>query len=254
MPLLLVMLVALIASAINAFAGGGTFLTFPALTGLAGLSEKVANMTSTLGIWPGTAASVVAARSDFRRIPRSILIGYGLTSLIGGGLGSVLLLVTSAQTFRLVVPWLLAAATIIFACSKPIARWAGRQHGDRSLKWTLFVGFIQFFIAVYGGYFGAGIGVLMLAGLSFAGLEDIRQMNALKVLLGMIINGLASIVFMFGPIDWHYALSMAAAATVGGFLGMKLARRAPQSALRGIILAIGVLLTGIYFYKAYGAG
>ena len=110
---------------------------------------------------------------------------------------------------------------------------------------------IQFFIAIYGGYFGAGIGVLMLAGLSFAGLDDVRQMNAVKALNGTIINGLASVIFMFGPIHWPFALSMAAAAAVGGFLGMAWARRMPQTTLRYAILTIGIVLTAIYFYKAY---
>ena len=248
-----VVVAALLASAINAFAGGGTFLTFPTLTGVAGLSEKVANMTSTIGLWPGAASSVVASRSEFRKLPRGMLVGFSIVSLMGGALGAVLLLSTSVQTFRLVVPWLLLTATLIFAFSKPIARWAGRKHGHRSLRWTMLVGFIQFFIAIYGGYFGAGIGVLMLAGLAFAGLDDIRQMNALKVWMGTIINGLASGIFLFGPIEWKFAVMMAGASVVGGFLGMAGARRVPQTMLRGVILGIGMMLTAVYFYKAYFA-
>lgn len=254
MTIVWTMLAAFIAAAVNAFAGGGTFLTFPTLTGVAGLSEKVANMTSTIGLWPGSASAIVASRHDFRLIPRGMMVAFSIISLIGGGVGAVLLLSTSVHTFRLVVPWLLLAATVIFAFSKPIARWAGRKHGDRSLKWTIFVGCIQFFVAVYGGYFGAGIGVLMLAGLAFAGLDDVRQMNALKVWMGTIINGLASLIFLFGPIEWKYALAMAASAAAGGFLGMAWARRVPQDALRGIILLIGSTLTAVYFYRAYGGG
>jgi uncharacterized membrane protein YfcA len=208
-------------------------------------------MTSTLGLWPGSAAGVVAAAPEFRRLPRSMVISYGIISLVGGTIGSVLLLRTSPRTFQLVIPWLLAFATVIFGFSKPIARWAGRKHGDRSLKWTLFVGAVQLAVAVYGGYFGAGIGVLMLAGLSFAGLDDIHQMNALKVLLATVINGVAAVIFLFGPIVWPLAILMAITSSFGGFLGMAYARKVKPDQLRMAILAIGVALTGVYFYKAY---
>lgn len=252
MTVLLIALAAFVASAINSIAGGGTFLTFPALTGVAGLSEKVANMTSTIGLWPGSASGVYAARPEFRRVPRGMLVGYGIISLVGGTVGAVLLLKTSAQTFRLVIPWLLAFATVVFAFSKPIARWAGRKHGDRSLKWTLFVGAIQLAVAVYGGYFGAGIGVLMMAGLSFAGLDDVHQMNALKVLLATFINGISVVIFLFGPVNWPLAGVMAGVSVIGGFLGMAAARRIKPDQLRLAILGIGVILTTVYFVKAYG--
>ena len=267
MSLLLITVAAFVAAAINSIAGGGTFITFPALTGLAGLSEKVANMTSTVGLWPGSAASVVAAKRDLARLPRGMVIAYAGISLVGGVLGSVMLLRTSTRAFGLVIPWLLAFATALFAFSKPIARWAGRKHGDRSLKWTLFVGAVQLAVAVYGGYFGAGIGVLMLAGLSFAGLDDIHQMNALKVLLATLINGVAAAIFVAGSlaeshllgghgdrVDWTIAGLMVLASTVGGFLGMYAARRIKQEQLRLAILATGVALAAIYFARNYGSG
>ena len=261
MTILLVSLVSFIAAAVNAIAGGGTFLTFPALTGIAGLTEKVANMTSTIGLWPGSAASVVAAKDEFRRLPRGMLIAFSFISLVGGTLGSWLLIETSVSAFRLVIPWLLAFATVIFAFSKPIARWAGRKHGDRSLKWTIFVGFVQFAIAIYGGYFGAGIGVLMLAGLAFAGLDDIHQMNGLKVLLATLINGISTMIFvLYGAaisalpvINWKIAGLMAIASIAGGFLGMVGARRVKAGQLRLLILGIGIALSAYYFWKAYGA-
>jgi uncharacterized protein len=260
LPQLAVIATAAIAGAVNSIAGGGTFLTFPALTGLAKLTEKAANMTSTVGLWPGSAASVVAARSEFRTIPRSMLLTFGLMSFLGGTAGSLLLIFTSNHTFRLVIPWLLLFATIVFAFSKPIARWAGRKHGDRSLKWTLFVAAIQLFVAIYGGYFGAGIGVLMLAGLSFAGLDSIHQMNALKVLLATIINGIAVIIFLTASlltaspadrIHWPLALGMVLASIAGGFTGMHFARKIKPDNLRLIILSIGSLLTAAYFYNVY---
>lgn len=254
MTILLVSLVAFVAGAVNAVAGGGTFLTFPALTGIARLTEKVANMTSTIGLWPGSAASVVAAKSEFRRLPGGMVLAFGTISLIGGGLGAWLLLRTTTEAFRLVIPWLLAFATVVFAFSKPIARWAGRGHGNRSLKWTVLVAAVQMAVAVYGGYFGAGIGVLMLAGLSFAGLDDIHQMNALKVLLATLINGVAAVVFLaqhVEHVDWPLAITMAVASIVGGFLGMVWGRKLHPDQLRLFILAIGIGLTGYYFWNAY---
>ena len=255
-----VIVTAALAGAINSVAGGGTFLTFPALTGLARLTEKAANMTSTVGLWPGSAASIAAARAEFRAIPRSMLLAFGVMSLLGGAAGSLLLIFTSDQTFRLAIPWLLLFATVIFAFSKPIARWAGRKHGERSRKWTLLVAAVQLVVAIYGGYFGAGIGVLMLAGLSFAGLDSIHQMNALKVLLATLINGVAVIIFIIASamsasasdrIHWPLAAGMVIASIAGGFTGMHFSRKVPQNTLRLLILIIGSLLTAAYFYKVY---
>src|SRR5262245_35887755 len=199
MVYLIISLVSLLAGFINAIAGGGTFFTFPALTGLGKLTEQAANVTSTICIWPGAAASVYAARTEVQGLPRGMTVAFSIISILGGVIGAVLLLVTSAKTFSLLVPWLLGFATIIFGFSKPIARWAGRQHGHRTLGWTIFVGLVQLIVAVYGGYFGAGIGILMLAGLAFAGLDDIHQMNAMKVLLQTSINAVACVVFLFSP-------------------------------------------------------
>jgi len=242
---------AFVAGMVNSIAGGGTFLTFPVLTGIGGLSEKVANMTSTLGLVPGSASAVVTARKEIAAVPRSMIITYGIISLLGGAAGSLLLIFTPEREFSLIIPWLLALATTAFAFSKPIARWAGRKHGDRSLKWTLLVGLIQVFIALYGGYFGAGAGVLMLAGLAFAGLDNIHQMNALKVLLGTLINTAATVIFLFSTIQWPFALLMAVSSSLGGYLGIRFARSIKPDNLRRLILFIGLALTVVFFYKAY---
>jgi hypothetical protein len=251
--IVLVSLAAFVGSAINAVAGGGTFIVFPALTGIGQLSEKLANITSTLGIWSGQAASVAAARSEFRRLPRTLLYGYAAISLGGGVLGSLLLIHTSPVQFKLVIPWLLAFATIVFAASQPIARWTGRhQASNHSMLWTILIGFVQFAVAIYGGYFGAGMGVLMLAGLSFTGMEDIHQMNAMKVLLGTIINGVACVIFAFDHPVWRFVVPMAICSSVAGFVGMTIARKIPRQQLRMFILCCGVLLTIVYFVKNYG--
>ena len=182
MGILAILIVSFIAGVTNAVAGGGTFFTFPALTGFGGLSAKAANMTSTIGLWPGAAASVAAAKTELKRLPLGMTITFAIISLAGGIIGASLLRVTSPHAFGLFIPWLLLFATIIFACSKPIARWAGRGHGERSTRWTVFVAVAQLLVAIYGGYFGAGMSILMLAALSFAGLDDIHQMNGMKVL------------------------------------------------------------------------
>jgi len=252
--LFVILVTALVASAVNAVAGGGTFLTFPALTGVAGLGEKAANMTSTIGIWPGAAASVVAAKRELKRLPMRMTVAFVIISLIGSVIGAVLLQNTSPYAFKLLVPWLLLFATVVFAFSKRIARWAGRSHGGKSAGWTVFVAFVQLLVAIYGGYFGAGIGILMLAGLSFAGLDDIHQMNGLKVLLQTIINGVASVIFLFAPeVRWDIALPMAAVSIAGGFFGIALQRKIPQTPLRMTILCIGIALTAAYFVKTYRA-
>lgn len=257
---------ALVASIVNSVAGGGTFLTFPVLcyAELGNLPQTVANMTSTIGLWPGSAASVLAARQDFRKIPTGMLITYSLISIFGGAIGSVLLITTPEQSFKTLIPWLLLFATVVFMFSRPIARMASRKHDQRGFGWVAFVAFVQFFIAIYGGYFGAGIGVLMLAGLSCSGLTDIRQMNALKVLLATIINGVATAIFvltgLYGArlginrqldIQWTYVGTMAIASIIGGFAGMEIARVIKRGGLRFLVILIGFILTGVYFAENY---
>jgi hypothetical protein len=254
--LLLVCLAAFLAAALNAIAGGGTFLAFPVLTGLAGLSEKAANVACTIGLWPGSASAVAAVRKEFEHLPRYMVVGYTLAALTGGFLGAELLLHTSEITFYYSIPWLLAFATTVFAMGQRIAKWAKREAAAEAGKghsplWTGFVGFVQFVLSIYGGYFGAGMGVLTLAGLSLVGLGDIRQINVLKVLLSTATNLTAAVVFLFGPVRWHFVGPMAVSSTLGGFVGMHLAQRLPQKWLRRVILSIAILLTAAYFWKVY---
>jgi uncharacterized membrane protein YfcA len=282
---------------------------FPALTGLGGITEIAANIACTIGLWPGSASSVLPARGEIARLPRGVVIAYVAICLAGGAIGSYLLLHTSAAAFSRAIPWLLAFATGVFAMGKRIARWAGRGSAGQgnarrgasasgatepattagaidadavargaivpagivsmergagepgpvdpaghSAGWTIFVGFVQFIVAIYGGYFGAGIGVLTLAGLSFTGLGDLKRINSLKVLLSTATNLSALVVFLFGPVPWRFAGPMAAASAVGGFVGMQGANRLPQPVLRGMILTIALGLTAAYFWKVYGPG
>jgi uncharacterized membrane protein YfcA len=259
--LILVCLAAFFASALNAVAGGGTFLAFPVLTGIAGLSEKAANVACTIGLWPGSASSVIAVRREIGELPRGMVIGYTLAALAGGLLGAELLLHTPETTFHFAIPWLLAFATIVFAMGQRISKWARGEaahastHGHsprHSTGWAVFVGFVQFVLSIYGGYFGAGMGVLTLAGLSLVGIGDIRKINVLKVLLSTATNLTAAVVFLFGPVAWHLVGPMAGSSAAGGFVGMHIAQRLPQQWLRRIILTIAILLTAIYFWNVYG--
>jgi uncharacterized membrane protein YfcA len=254
MSYLLVALTAFLAGFVNAIAGGGTFLTFPALTGIARLTDQAANVTSTIGLWPGAAASVASARAEFKHLRPALTVTLFVLSLVGGVVGAVLLLVTPTTVFARLLPWLLLTATALFAFSRPLARWAKRRGRDgHSRRWVVMVFGLQFLFAIYGGYFGAGVGILMLSGLALLGLDDIHQMNALKVLVQTSINATASVVFLFSPlVDWRYAAPMALLSMAGGFLGISLARKLPQPVLRGIILTVGVVVTGMYFVKNYG--
>ena len=252
MRVIWIALAAFAAGAVNAVAGGGTFLAFPALTTVGGISEKAANIACTIGLWPGSAASILPARRDLGAIPRTIVILYAGLCLAGGALGSVLLLVTPVRDFSLAIPWLLGFATIIFAMGGRIAAFAKRNKAaPRSLAWIIIVGSVQFLFAVYGGYFGAGMGILTLAGLSLTGLGEMRQLNALKVVLSTMTNLSAAVVFLFGPVQWQFVTPMAVSSVIGGIVGMLGAQRLPQAGLRFVILLVGVTLTIAYFWKVY---
>ena len=247
-----VALTAFIAGALNAIAGGGTFIAFPALTAIGGISEKAANVACTIGLWPGSAGSIIPARAELRQLPRKIVVIYALLCLAGGTAGSILLLATPVQDFSLAIPWLLAFATIVFSMGGRIAEFAKRNsQGSHSRGWVIVVGSVQFLFAVYGGYFGAGMGILTLAGLSLTGLGDMRRLNALKVLLATMTNLAAATVFLFGPVDWRFVGPMAGCSLVGGIVGMTWAQRLPQKMLRRIILVVATGLTCAYFWKVY---
>jgi uncharacterized protein len=249
---LILPLVAFLAGITNAIAGGGTFFTFPALTGLAGLSERAANITSTIGLWPGAAASVWSARRELKRLPVRMAIAFSIISVIGAIIGAVLLVVTPQRTFRLLVPWLLLFAAVIFGFSKPIARWAGRQHGHRTIGWTIVVGGVQLVVAIYGGYFGAGIGILMLTALAFMGMTQIHQMNGIKNFAAMCINGVAAGAFLFGGVvNTPLALLMAAGAVLGGYTGAGAARRLGPAIVRRLIIAIGLSLSFSLLFRLH---
>jgi uncharacterized protein len=252
-------LAAALAGAINSIAGGGTLLTFPALFSALGSSADAAvaaNATSTVALVPGALAALVGYRREIRQ-ERFWAARLSLPSLIGGLLGSLLVVWLSPELFKAAVPWLIFTAAVLFALQPHIARWTGigaRHEGTPSMAMTAGAVAFQFFVAVYGGYFGAGIGILMLSALAMLGLDDIHRMNALKTLLNAIINGTSVVVFVAsGNVHWPFALAMAVAAAAGGYAGAGAARRVDRGVVRKLVVAIGFGLAAYYFYRQWAA-
>jgi len=237
------------AGAINSVAGGGTLLTFPTLVWL-GLNSVSANATSTVAIWPGAVGSMWGYRKELRSVdPR--LLALTAPSLAGGISGALLLRVTPPSIFDALVPFLILFATVLFMVQETVQRMfktgEARHH---SAKWLTGAILFQFFVALYGGYFGAGIGILMLAALGVLGLTDIHQMNGLKNFFALCINGVAAIYFMFAHmVEWPYVLVMVAGAIAGGVGGADLARRMGRTAVRRVVIGIGFAMAFSLFLK-----
>jgi uncharacterized membrane protein YfcA len=249
----LLFVVALLAGAINSVAGGGSFLTLPALI-FAGVPPVTANATSTVALWPGTVASVGAYRKELATQRRE-LITLGTISIIGGLLGAIVLLKTPQGTFVRLLPFLLLVATLLFAFGGKIALWVRTQSEKASLPpWLSLLGvtLVQLIIAIYGGYFGGGIGILMLALLSLMGMSNIHAMNALKTLLATCINGVAVVTFIIASaVVWPQALVMIAGGFVGGYGGAAVARKLDPLLVRRFVIVVGVAMTIVFFVRQY---
>jgi uncharacterized membrane protein YfcA len=237
---------ALMAGVVNSVAGGGTLLTFPSLIA-AGLSPLGANATSTVALLTASLTSMLGYREELRGV-RRWAGALALPSLLGGGLGAILLLHTPGAVFDRVVPWLVLGATALFLAQRPLLRWVrGGQVSDGAFAPTdrsripLAVLGGQVLVAVYGGYFGAGVGIVMLAALGFMGFTNIHRMNGLKNWGGFCMNLVAAAVFLFsGIIDWSVAAVMAVASMGGGYLGSRLAQRLPQGTVRAFVALVGI--------------
>ena len=246
--------VAAVAGAINSVAGGGTLLTFPALiAALGGSAEAVvlANATSTVALFPGSLAGMAGYRRELSAA-RSWIKLLLLPSLLGGLAGSLLLMRLPAESFKALVPWLLLTAAILFWLQPRIARRIGAGTGDNAdrPRHVAVVTVFQLLVAIYGGYFGAGIGILMLTALGLMGLHDIHQMNGLKTLFASAINGVAVVVFISsGKVAWPFAIAMALAAIAGGYFGAHVARRLNRNFVRHVVVLIGLSLAGYYLYQ-----
>lgn len=248
--LALIVLAAAAGGAVNSIAGGGTLLTFPALLGL-GIPALTANATSTVALWPGAVGSMLGYLGELRGA-RAWAIRFAIPSLAGGLAGALLLLVTPADRFDALVPWLVLGATTLFLVQHPAMRWMRERTARRVAGEAVPPGdpaqrppppsalAYQFAVAVYGGYFGAGIGILMLAALGFMGFTNIHRMNGLKNWGGLCANAMAAGTFAFsGLVDWPVAVAMAVGAAAGGYGGSRLAQRVPQERVRQAIIVIG---------------
>jgi len=241
------------AGAINAVAGGGTLLTFPTLLAF-GTPPVIANATSTLALVVGTSGGMFGNRQYYQAV-RPLLWRFLPVSTVGGLIGSILLTRTSNHTFAKLVPFLILFATLLFLAQGFFRRYAGTPHGEASAGRTSHVWgaiFFQFLVSIYGGYFGAGIGILMLATLGFIGMNNIYEMNTLKTILGSLINIVAALWFVWaGLIDWTRAVIMAVGAVAGYYLGSHFSQRIPQARVRQIITAIGFIISGVTFYEQF---
>lgn len=242
---------AVLGGALNSVAGGGTFITLPTLI-FTGVPPVSANTTSTVALWPGAVASVGAYRKELAKQMRSLLF-LGSTSLVGGILGAILLLNTSEELFVLLLPYLLLIATLLFTFGGTISRFLRARFSGSSTSsssWTSLIGvsLLQLVISIYGGYFGGGIGFLMLAMLTLLGMENIHSMNALKTVLASCINGVAVLTFIVtGAVLWPQAIVMIGGAIVGGYGGAAFAQRLDPTLVRRFVIAVGFAMT-IYFF------
>ena len=242
---ILLMRAAFVAGVMNAMAGGGSFVSFPALV-FTGVPPIIANASSTVALFPGSFASAYAYRKDFTRLEDFPFLPSWLVSLAGGAAGAWLLLNTPEHAFKVIIPWLLLFATVLFTFGPKIAPWLrGRFHV--SVKVVLC---LQFLVGLYGGYFGGAVGIIMLALLSVLGSKDIRSMNALKTILAGSMNAAAVVYFVLkGVVWWPQTLVMLVGAVAGGYLGAHYARKMPSALIRGIITVIGIVMTVIFFTR-----
>lgn len=240
----LLLVAAFVAGALNSVAGGGSFLTLPALV-FVGVPPVVANATGTVALLPGYAAGAWGFREDTQAPPGLSMARLVVLSLIGGALGAGLLLVTSNETFSIIIPWLLLAATVLFAFGPQLRQ---RLAGGAPSTAKATVGVLA--VAIYGGYFNGGLGILLLALFGLLGQTQLNAMNGLKNLVSALLTAIAVAVYAFGGVvNWRYALLMMVAATAGGYIGARVARRIPAVWLRWGIVATGLVMTAIFFWR-----
>lgn len=257
------LIASLLAGALNAMAGGGSFLSFPAVLGT-GILPIQANATNTVALWPGQFTSIAAYWEDLKHNLR-LIVPLGTAALVGGLAGGVVLLHTGQTTFLALIPWLLLVAALLFAASTPISKWLQRRASARvaarlasgaaavearpSLA-PLVVGMAL--VCFYIGYFGAGAGFLVMSVLAIFGVENLNQINALKVVTTCLANGIAVVTFIVeGQVVWQYCLMMMVTAAIGGYLGGRYARRVNARLMRAVVVTLGLGMAGYFFWKQY---
>jgi uncharacterized membrane protein YfcA len=239
----------LIAGAMNAMAGGGSFVSFPAMLSM-GIAPIQANATNTVALWPGQLTSVAALRGDLRR---DLLPVVCVASVLGGVSGAVVLLNTKQITFLHMVPWLLLGASVLFGLSGPLSRWLKARSAEPHLQkppalLPLFLVLLP--VCFYIGYFGAGAGFLIMSTLALFGVEEMNQLNSLKVLAACLSNLCAVITFMIsGAVIWHYCLISMVFAAIAGYVGAQYARRMSANVLRTIVVVTGVTMAAYFFWR-----
>lgn len=231
------------AGMLNTVAGGGTFLTFPALV-YTGVPVVAANATSAVAVFPGYLGGAVGFRKEIAALDRALLVKVVIATALGGFLGSVLLLVSSNEAFSAVVPFLLLAATLTFAFADRLQTWAQRQRlAPGGPLGTVLV-------SIYGGYFNGGLGIVLLALFSLWGLRDLNTMNGLKTGLSFVLSAISVATFAAaGLVSWPQAILMMVAATLGGYAGAPVARALPRQAVRTIVIAVGALMSLVFFWR-----
>ena len=249
-PAEIILLVAIgfLAGTSNALVGGGTLFTFPVLLST-GLSPVIANTTTTVALIPGTFTSAYAYLPEIRRVREGMPWRIGVATA-GGLVGALLLLVSGNDVFFYLVPWLLAVATILFTFSRQIVKRVTEEPHRKNESQLLIMEFLS---AIYGGYFGAAIGILLMSSMALAGEQNMQSANAQRNFLVCFINGIATVLFIgAGAVDWGVAVIVMIGAICGGYFGARVAKRIPNALLRNIITAAGAIFTVYYFVKAYG--
>jgi len=246
----IIFLAAFVGGIINSISGGGTLVTFPVLV-WTGMDPVVANATNTVALWPGTIAALIARRDEMRGSLRAIVI-LMVPSIAGGLLGAMLLIHTPVRIFRTVVPGLMFFASLILGAqellNRNLARLSRQEGNEPSRRGWILIATVLFVVAIYGGYFGAGIGILILAVLGIAGMTDIHRMIALRVFCSMCVNGIAALYFaLFSTISWPAAVSMMVAQIAGNWLGASVSRNIDAVVLRRSIVAFGLAMSGLLF-------
>lgn len=247
---------AMLAGVVNSVAGGGTLLTFPALTLVLGPSAPatvIANATSTVALFPGSMAAIWGYRRELSGMwlwIRPLIV----PSLVGGIIGTWLVAQRDPREFMRLVPWLILVATTLFLLQPAISKWTGigKPHAVPSMGSRMGIVAFQFLIALYGGYFGAGIGILMLSALALMGISDIHRMNGIKTVLASAINGVSVILFIwFDKVNWTLAIPMVISSIIGGYVGASVARTLNKNLVRYMVVGIGLVLSGYYFLRIY---
>ena len=245
--ILIIFLAGLLAGAMNAMAGGGSFISVPALI-YVGIPSVSANMSSTVALYPGSITSTWAYRGNFQRILNVSVKALFAATLTGGFAGALLLLLTPTSSFDKIIPWLLLLGSVAFA----LGPWIGKRLQRHWRPNTAFLLSAQFLLGIYGGYFGGAVGIMMMAVWSVMGLTDIRAMNAIKVVLVAAANTIAVLCFaVAGSVAWRETLIMLLAAALGGYAGAHITLRLSGSQIRIGISVINFLITAIFFYTRF---